>query len=247
VEVIDIDAPDLDPSAYRLWYDLTDCPAARVEARQAPNVRRDRVQIFASAMGVGLRELERSGFSPRYEIAAEEEAFARRFVERINPARRRVVGIQLRSAETYRDFPHNEALAAELARDCCVLLFDSLPIAGFDGADLHKVVLPLQQSFAVAAQCDVLIAPDSSFVHLGAALGKPVVAIFGPIDGAVRCRRFPTVSVIGPAAQDFPCSPCWRSEYTPCRLTGQRESACLRSIDPRVVADRARRLARSQP
>jgi ADP-heptose:LPS heptosyltransferase len=127
----------------------------------------------------------------------------------------------------------------------CVLLFDGQPIAGFDVPHVHKVVLPLRRSFAIAACCDLLIAPDSSFVHLGAALGRRVLAIFGPIDGAVRCRRFPTVSVVAPVPADFPCAPCWRSEYTPCRLTGQRESACLRSIDPRAVADQARRLIRN--
>lgn len=243
VDVIDVEAPDLDPAQYRCWYDLTDCPAARVEARQMPNVRRDRVQIFAAAMGVRLRELKRSGFAPRYDIAAEEAAFARAFVAGIDLASRPVVGIQLHSAESYRDFPHNQALALDLSRDCCVLLFDNLPIEGFDSPNLHKVVLPLRQSFAVAAQCDVLIAPDSSFVHLGAALNKPVVAIFGPIDGTVRCRRFPTVSVLSPAKDEFYCAPCWRNEYTPCGLTGQRESACLRSIDPQAVADRARQLA----
>lgn len=209
-----------------------------------PNVRRDRVQIFAAAMGIGRHQLERGGSDPRYEIAAHEAAFARDYVAAINRLCRPVIGIQLHSAESYRDFPHNHELAAELARDCCVLLFDNLPIKGFDGPNMHKVVLPLRQSFAVAAQCDALIAPDSSFVHLGAALRKPVVAIFGPIDGAVRCRRFPTVSLVTPAAEAFQCSPCWRNEYSPCRLTGQRESACLRSIDPRVVADRARHVVK---
>jgi ADP-heptose:LPS heptosyltransferase len=233
VRLVDIESPDLDPAAYRLWFDLTDCPAARS----------DRVQIFAAAMGVGARALARRGHAPRYAVSAEEAAFARDYLARLHTDGRPLVGIQLRSAESYRDFPHNAALAAELARDCSVLLFDPLPIAGFDLPHVHKVVLPLRQSFAVAALCDVLVAPDSSFVHLGAALGKPVAAIFGPIDGAVRTRRFPSVKVVAPSPSDFPCSPCWRSEHTPCRLTGQRESACLRSIAPATVAATARVLA----
>lgn len=245
VELIDIESPELDPAGYRQWFDLTDCPAARVESRQQPNVRRDRVQIFAAAMGIGTAELARSGFAPRYAVATDEAEFALGYLAPLNPQRRPVVGIQLHSAESYRDYPHVEALAAELARDHCVLLFDSQPFAGFDGPDRHKVVLPLRRSFALAAQCDLLVAPDSSFVHLGAALGKPVVAIFGPIDGAVRTRRFPTVTVVTPTPADFPCAPCWRSEYTPCRLTGQRESACLRAIAPAGVAARVRQLTRS--
>lgn len=245
VELIDIEAPELDPAGYRQWFDLTDCPAARVESRQQPNVRRDRVQIFAAAMGVDSAALARHGNAPHYVVAADEADFARAHLAALNPQQRPVVGIQLHSAESYRDYPHVEALAGELARDHCVLLFDSQPFAGFDGPDRHKVVLPLRRSFAVAAQCDALVAPDSSFVHLGAALGKPVVAIFGPIDGAVRTRRFPTVTVVAPAPADFPCAPCWRSEYTPCRLTGQRESACLRAIAPAGVAARVRQLTRS--
>lgn len=39
---------------------------------------------------------------------------------------------------------------------------------------------------AVIAQCDVLVAADGPFLHVGAAVGTPVVGLFGPSDGRVR-------------------------------------------------------------
>ena len=46
VELMDIDG-DFDPAAYEEWFNLTDCPAARVESRTAPAVRDNRIKLFA--------------------------------------------------------------------------------------------------------------------------------------------------------------------------------------------------------
>ena len=52
------------------WYregpiiDLTDCPASVVESRSAPKVTVNRIEIFARALGIGMRELRRHGVKP---------------------------------------------------------------------------------------------------------------------------------------------------------------------------------------
>ena len=126
-------------------------------------------------------------------------------------------------------------LVQALARDHVVLLFDSRPIAGYDFANTIKVDgLGLRQAAALASGCRALVAPDSSFVHLAAALGLPAVGLFGPTDGAVRTSDYPDVRFVD-VRRDLRCVPCWRNEEIPCALTGMRASVCLAEIGPLAV------------
>jgi hypothetical protein len=235
VELVDIHS-ELDPAGYDRWFNLTDCPAARTESLTAPRVRRNRIEIFARALGIRGPALSRMDRRPRYFLSDAERAERDRFFAARGLLGESVIGVQLRSDETYRDYPHMPALVQALARDHCVLLFDSRPIVGYDFANTIKVDgLGLRQAAAVASGCRALVAPDSSFVHLAAALGLPAVGLFGPTDGAVRTSDYPRVR-FADVRRDLRCVPCWRNEEIPCALTGQRESVCLGEIGPLTVA-----------
>jgi heptosyltransferase-2 len=56
----------------------------------------------------------------------------------------------------------------------------------------------------VLAACDVLVANDSGAMHLGAALGRPVVAIFGPTDERAT-RPIGTQTLVTASAFCRPC------------------------------------------
>lgn len=228
---LDINNDDIDTRHYDRWYDLTDCPAARIEGREFPHVRSNRIAIFAGAMGVKLRRLKRSGVVPRYLVSADESRRADEELRRLNPLGLPVFGIQPYSADTYKNWPHTEELARDLARDAVVLVFHSESFAGYEAPNIHKIILPIRQSAALASKCQTLIAPDSSFVHLGAALGVPTVGIFGPTNGYVFGRHYDKVfKIAAPARKDFACSPCWRNEHRLCAVADDRESVCLRHI-----------------
>ena len=233
---VDIESAMLDPARYRAWFDLTDCPAARIESRQAPNVRANRVELFARRMGVPARKLQGSARRPRYVIAPAEQLAAEQEARSLRRGARPLVGLQWQAAESYRDYPHKIELLQLLARRCDVLVFSAHRLAdpGIEGVRL--VSRPLREAFALAGQCDVLVGPDSSFLHLAGALGKPMVLIAGPLDGALRAKAYPKVLPVVPKRSDFPCAPCWRNESINCYLTGRRESICLRSIAPATVA-----------
>ncbi|WP_418318622.1 glycosyltransferase family 9 protein [Piscinibacter sakaiensis] len=233
---LDIHADDIDIRDYSRWYDLTDCPAARIEGREFPHVRSNRIAIFAGAMGIKLRKLKKSGIVPRYHVSADEARAADELLQRLNPLGLPVFGIQPYSADTYKNWPHTEALAQDLARDAVVLVFHNEPFAGYEGDNIHKIIKPIRQSAALAARCATLIAPDSSFVHLGAALGVPTVGIFGPTNGYVFGRHYQQVfKIAAPARADFACSPCWRNENRLCAVADDRESVCLRQISVEQV------------
>lgn len=232
VRLLDINDADIDLTQYRRWVNLTDCPAGRREGQQSPNVRDNRIEIFARAMGVSKRRLRRGvGFLPFYRVRDDEAAAARQALATLNPRGLPVIGVQPFAADTYRNWPHMEALVARLAGQALVLVFHHEAFAGFEGANIVKVVKPLRQSIALLAQCERAVVLDSSFLHFTAALRLPAVAVFGAISGRVRTRDYPNVHLIAPAKDAFPCYPCWRHEHKPCHLTNGRESLCLRSIE----------------
>lgn len=239
---VDIESPELDPSSYGLWFDLTDCPAARVETMQAPNVRKNRIEIFARALGI--RRLART--RPVYVVAKEErERAGDRLRYLFGETNRLLIGAQMHSAESYRDYPHMARLAALLAGEANVLAFHSDRIDGIEFNGCKTINgLPIREVAALLDRCDLVVAPDSAFVHLAAALDRPCVSITGPTDGRLRGRFG---NAIVPGRTDFPCAPCWRNEDRECRLTGAKESACLASIPPEHVMDTCRKYLQITP
>ena len=237
VRVVDIHS-ELDPKDYDRWFNLTDCPAARGESLTAPRVRKNRIELFARGLGIRGPALWRMDRQPRYFLTEADHAYRERFFAAHGLTGESVIGVQIRSDETYRDYPHMAALVQTLARDHVVLLFDSRPIVGFDFANVIKVGgQGLREAAALASGCRALVGPDSSFIHLAAALGRPAVGLFGPTDGKVRTQDYPNVRYLD-VRRDLRCVPCWRNEEIPCALTGLRASVCLGEIGPlSVVAE----------
>lgn len=76
---------------------------------------------------------------------------------------------------------------------------------------------------AVLQRCELMITGDTGPMHLAAAVGTPIVAVFGPSDPrryAPRGARDRVVRV------DLPCAPCNRIRLPPARCTG-RTPDCL--------------------
>jgi heptosyltransferase-2 len=116
-----------------------------------------------------------------------------------------------------------EAIAAELAAD---------PIV----ARRHGAVLDLTGKTSTAglvallARVSSLIANDSAPAHIAAALGRPVVALFGP---TVPAQGF---APLGPrvriAERELPCRPCSRHGGDRCPIGTH---ACLVDLPPEQV------------
>ena len=93
--------------------------------------------------------------------------------------------------------------------------------------------LSLKGLAAVLRSVDLMITVDSGPMHIAAAVGTPVVALFGPTDPA---RTGP----LGPGRvlrQPLPCSPCLQRH---CRIAETRR--CMRDLDAADVLAAARDL-----
>ncbi len=96
------------------------------------------------------------------------------------------------------------------------------PALSLVGRD-RPVLLP-----AMLAEMDALVAGDTGVAHLAAALGTPVVTLFGPTDPRLSAPRGRAAVVTHPV----PCAPCF---YRTCPI----EHPCLRGVEPADVYKRA--------
>ena len=87
------------------------------------------------------------------------------------------------------------------------------PAAVIDGAHLTDLVAVA----AVLERCDLMITGDTGPMHLAAAVGTPIVAVFGPSDPRRYAPRGPLDRVV---RIDLPCAPCNRIRLPPARCTG---------------------------
>lgn len=79
---------------------------------------------------------------------------------------------------------------------------------------------------ALVAELDALVCGDTGVGHLAAAVGTPVVALFGPTDPGLSAPRGPVRVITHPVA----CAPCF---YRACPI----EHPCLRGISAGQVCD----------
>ncbi len=78
--------------------------------------------------------------------------------------------------------------------------------------------LDLPESAALVGRLDVLITGDTGPMHLAAAMGAPVVALFGPSDPA---RYGPRARAERILRVQLPCSPCGQVRLPPVRCRGK--------------------------
>ena len=97
----------------------------------------------------------------------------------------------------------------------------------------------LRVSMAVLKRCTVYIGNDSGIMHLAAAVGLPLVAIFGPTSP----ERFgPWSKSARVVSSRFPCSPCRLKFFAECSPSSQGRPQCLETISIQQVLDEVGRL-----
>ena len=94
------------------------------------------------------------------------------------------------------------------------------PAAALAGRD-RPALLP-----SLLTELDALVSGDTGVAHLAAALGTPVVTLFGPTDPALTAPRGRAVAL----THAVPCAPCF---YRVCPI----EHPCLRGLEAKRVRD----------
>jgi ADP-heptose:LPS heptosyltransferase len=246
LELVDIDQT-IDVAQYRRWINLSICPAGRYEGRNAPRVRKGRVELFARALGITKKDLDRHGWRPVHSMTPEQRLQRDAYRADFRQGGLPVIGVQPYSRDTYKNAPALFAALPRMAEHAHIVLFHSSPIqiaphrniVQFEGTSLR-------QTLAGLAACDYFVAVDSGFFHFMAALEIPSLGIFGPTDGEVVSRHHAQAMALMPPPE-FGCVPCWRGEDRACQVTGGRTSACMAAIGADSIVSQVQALQERYP
>jgi heptosyltransferase II len=119
-------------------------------------------------------------------------------------------------------------------RDCDVILFGTVAEASVSSAiasGMHRPPIDLTGKTAIAdlpallSQCHLFVGNDSGAMHVAAAVGLPVVAVFGPTDPRGTAPVTPRCAIV----QEKPyCSPCFLRRCP-------TDHRCMDKITPDIV------------
>ena len=104
--------------------------------------------------------------------------------------------------------------------------------------------IDLLELAAILQRLDLLLTGDTGPMHLAAAVGTPVVAVFGPSDPARYAPRGPADQVV---RVDLPCSPCNRIRLPPERCVGHTPDCLALVTADRVFAAAMTALKSARP
>lgn len=237
-QLLDVKLP-IKNSSYTMVVDLSS-PCADYEVRKVragKPVDLSRVEIYARALGV---EDHLTNIRGKYYPTETEIDWARGFIPATDKLK---LGVVLHCAESYRDWPvvNFIKLIEAVSDKLQVIVVD--PVRNFEFKNtVDGCGFPFRKSAALISQCDIVLTPDTSMLHIAAALDIPTVALFGPIDPRARCKGYNNTTVI---TADVDCIGCWRNANTPCKKTGrvQGYSACMENITVSVVSKTINELA----
>ena len=235
IKLKDIYKDDFFKEDYYKVYNFTDCPAARTESATLPEVKQNRINIFSKALGIPPHIQKRIGYIPIYRIFDDETLFAKKILSehQINP--KTAIGIQIKTADTYKDYPWFEDVIKSLAKNYPVILFHNKPIHGYNYPNVIKITdYPIRKSIAILNQCIMLVAADSSFIHIAASINLKSIGIFGPTCGNTFTMHYPNCKYID-LREKISCLPCWCNQNNPCPESIQGVSKCLYKLSPDIV------------
>jgi ADP-heptose:LPS heptosyltransferase len=222
---------------------LTDPVDADRTAHVATNAAQLVARAFANAATTRSGRAERRG-EPKLILPADAHRRAAALLVGSGEDEGRVlIGIQPGAGRQVREWDPSRfgAVATELARgrQATFVLTGSASDASALAAvkatwppGLRLIELPVETDLVVLAavleRLALFITGDTGPMHLAAAVGTPIVAIFGP---SLPSRYAPLSPHARIVRIDLPCSPCNRLRQPPARCVGHVPD-CLAGIEP---------------
>ena len=161
-----------------------------------------------------------------------------------------IIGFTPTCRAQHRAFPHDyvNRVVKGLTKEGKVVLFGKTE--SWDG-HLSELKMPgllnllnktsANQAIALCSILNLLITPDSGFLHVSGALGNKCLALFGNINPETRTSYYPSVKALYAKKEAIlGCCPCWdiHKECKPYRGS----AACMRLFTPEKIVGEARKM-----
>lgn len=194
--------------------------------------KRNRIDIFAELAGIELTDK-----STVYTLREAEKEWSERWIKKnINPDRKFLIGVQIHSTATKRNWPEEKIRLLTLTilntwQDSSVLLFYEGLVSTdkFSYPNVHNLIgMPIRWVAALLNECQVVVVPDSGLLHLAGALNKKIIGLFGSIPPELRISHYKNATSI---YLEWPCSPCW---YERCL----HHHGCMENISVDMVMEK---------
>jgi len=214
---------------FDLFADITATGLAREKKGIVPP---NRIDMFGEQLGIDVS----SDPVPTLVVTNDEQEWAKKLIkEQCLPHNREevtVVGLQVKSNDNRRSWPleHNKELVKLLTKDpkVRVALFHWQKKTQFEPQQTFICDYNQRYTTAIADQCDVIVCPDSSMLHVAGALQKKTVSLFGSVPPESRMNHYANCTAI---TAGLPCEGCWYSPSCGGKIT------CMKEITPKMVQD----------
>jgi len=212
-----IDYSKFNASNYNAVVNL-DCNCAAHENKDPPS--KSRIDLFAEHIRLDLVD-----FRPQYFVAQDELNLANSFLSTITYP---IIMVQPFASNPKRSLDGNvlkQALTKlwkEHHIGSLIITHGLIWKPGVDWSEVPGSIIiadpDIREIGALMPLCNLVLCPDSSLLHLAAALSVPTVAIFGPTDPAARINHYPQAIAIWAGDRNGPC-PCWSKHDCPIDYT----------------------------
>jgi len=188
------------------------CPASQYEGKTVPNVDKDRIELFKLATGLG-----NSNTKPKLYLDDSEIDYGRSFVGD------QKVGVVYKSSARWRDYPQMTDLVMGLDNKGVepIIIDDVLTINSYRST----IGMSIREICSVMNALDVIVTPDTGWMHVAGAFDKKLVTLFGSIDPKFRTGMYDSIDLVGGCPYDL--QPCW---YDICD-TYDKFMPCMKNIE----------------
>ena len=201
------------------------CPASYYESRQALDITKSRIQLFAEHAGVTDYD------KPQLYTTTDEDETALLWLSG-NVKKGKRVGVVTRCAEKWRDYEGTRDLIKGLNKKARVVVIDheiktNLP---------STTGLSIRETMAIVKHLDLLVTPDTGWLHIAGALDVKILGLFGPTDPLFRLDQYGGDSEWLRGKCPYNRQPCWylicgaKSEIQPC-LTFSPKLAVTKALE----------------
>ena len=216
--------------------DLTsDC--IKYEIKNQPNVKLNRVEVFAQKCGFLIDEV------PRPKIYLSEKEILKAKEETKNFKLK--IGLVLKSNASVRNWPYFKELRNLLLKKYPQTTFLEFCVKKpVDWSSIKKSYPVFERNLrevsALINECDVVISPDTGLAHIASALRVSTVWIFTHIDGKIRTKNYDNVQICQNIPKDCDSKgiPCWYS--IPCskgEIERKKNPLCSLAIKPEYIVN----------